>query len=606
MGRHGILISIALVVLTIGVFSRACRNDFVNYDDPEYVTRNPFVRQGLTPQSIGWAFTAVQASNWHPLTWLSLELDAQLYGLAPWGFHLTNVLLHAANTLLLFLALRALTGCLVPSAFVAALFAVHPLHVESVAWVAERKDVLSGLFWMLTLLSYACYRAAPTWTRYSIVAACFAAGLLAKPMLVTLPFVLLLLDYWPTGVAIRDQKKAEPRSGTTRVTSERSVSTHWLWQSRGFTPPARRWSLVIEKIPLIVLAIGSSGITLYAQNQGGAVVASHQLPLDVRVSNAALAYCAYMTQALCPVTTTSPPYYLSAPFGAFYPHPAHEWMLNNGFDIPIATVGGAVILLLGVSFIAIVKRKVVPYLFTGWFWYLGTLVPVIGIVQVGSQARADRYTYIPLIGLFLVLVWAAKDIASRWQRQRLIAYAGLVPIGLLAYLSWQQVGFWSNSLSLWRHTLDVCGESGTAHANLGEALKERAEAIHSSEDIREAALHFTNALRFDEYNPSAHYQLAEILASEGKHAEAAQHWQAAVSLVPQWVLARYNFGVTLTVLGRVPEAIHQYEQAVQLYPELAEAHENLGLLLVSIGRKNEGEHHLQLARQLKSGAGRTQ
>ena len=403
---YTVLVVCSLLLLAVAlVFGQTLRFDFVNYDDNDYVYGNPHVAHGLTARGMTWAFATGHASNWHPLTWLSHMVDCQLYGLKwPGGHHLTNVLLHAASTIILFLVLREMTGQLWPSAFVAALFAIHPLHVESVAWVAERKDVLSGLFFMLTLAAYVRYARRPfSLGRYLLVAALFALGLMAKPMLVTLPFVLLLLDYWPLG-------RFSPRIAVDGRTEN----------GRGRLSIAM--PLLLEKLPLLSLAAISCVVTVWAQR--GAVSSLDVVPFSSRVANAAISYTAYLGQLFHPIG-----------LAVFYPHPK-----NN---VPIGEVFGAFLLMAGIFAAVIASRRKCPYLLVGWLWYVGTLVPVIGLMQVGAQARADRYTYLTQIGLYIAIAWGVSQLSSVWPHRRWVcgATSALVMV-LLAICAWGQASYW--------------------------------------------------------------------------------------------------------------------------------------------------------------------
>jgi hypothetical protein len=451
------LVCLGLALAVLVVFLPATRHEFVNYDDLEYVTQNGHVQAGLMWESVAWALSSTQASNWHPLTWLSHMLDCQLYGLKAGGHHLTNLLLHAVNTLLLFLVLRQMTGATWRSAFVAALFGLHPLHVESVAWVAERKDVSSTLFWMLTLWTYALYVArgegggargeggasnlrsaqhATQITRpssgltqsatlhYSLALVCFALGLMAKPMLVTLPFVLLLLDYWPLGRLQRSTSNAQ-------------------------LPMIRR--LIYEKLPFFALALASSLVTFVVQRKGGAVSSLTTLSVGARIANAAVSYARYLGKTFWPDNLS-----------VLYPHPGH-WLVWQ--------VAGAGLLLAGGTAGALALRRRRPYLPVGWLWYVGTLVPVIGLVQVGIQSMADRYMYVPAIGVFIMLAWGLWDLTAGWRGQRVaLATGGAVALACCGAVTRSQVGYWTNSETLFRRAVQVTKKNYLAYNNLGYYL----------------------------------------------------------------------------------------------------------------------------------------
>jgi tetratricopeptide (TPR) repeat protein len=540
------LASLLLLALTVAALGRVCGNDFVNYDDGDYVSENRQVQAGLTRESVAWAFTTTHAANWHPLTWLSLQLDHQLYGMAAWGYHLTNLLLHAANVLLLFLALRRLTGAVWRSALVAALFAVHPLHVESVAWVSERKDVLSGLFWMLTLLAYAGYAERPGWRRYLLVLLAFALGLMAKPMLVTLPCVLLLLDYWPL-------RRWRPAA---------EVPSH--------VPPASPLRLVLEKLPLFALVAASCAATLFAQRP--TVAALVHLPFPFRLANAFTSYADYIGKMFWPTH-----------LAALYPYP-RAWFLWE--LLAAATV------LVPVSLLALGTARQRPYIIVGWLWYLGTLVPVIGLVQVGKQQMADRYTYIPLVGLFLLLVWWAADLlAARPRRQALaIALAALVLLPCTA-LSWRQAGSWHDTESLWTHARDVTTDNADAFINVGSCLAARGQ-------IGPALQHLRQALVLEPHDPMAHYQLGLALLEQGQAEEAAEHLRAARTMDPRQGHASRALGDALAKVGRLDEARQAYEDALRRDPRDLAAHVNLGALYARQGETVEAARHFSQALEI--------
>src|SRR6266542_2412501 len=464
--RNDRLIASVVCILLAGIvwiaFGQTLHHEFVNYDDGSYVYANPGIINGLTPGNIQWAFTHVHAANWHPLTTISHMLDCQLYGLQPWGHHLTNILLHAAPAILLFLALWRLTDNIWPSAFVAALFAIHPAHVESVAWVAERKDVLSAVFFMLTLWAYARYARGDrfSWGRYTTVLVFFALGLMCKPTLVTLPFVLLLLDYWPLRRiqnsdfgGQRSAVAAPVRGAPQRRTRLRVASA---WQAAGWL------HLIVEKIPLFVLSAASCVATILAQKEAFAPMRA--IPLQERVANAVVAYVEYVGQMVYP-----------AHLAVLYPYP--EGGLN------VAEVVLALLFLLIVSVIFVLWRSRYPFALIGWLWFLGMLVPMIGIVQVGSQPRADRYTYLPEIGLYMLVTWSAIELFKTWKHQReVFAIATLLIIGTLTIRSHFQTSYWRNSEALWRHTIDVTSRNYIADNNLAGTLEERGQLNERSEE----------------------------------------------------------------------------------------------------------------------------
>ncbi len=494
----------------------ALRCDFVNFDDPQYVLENLPVLAGLSPEGTRWAFTTFSNSNWHPLTWLSLQLDVSLWGVGrPWGFHLTNVLLHAANTALLFLALRALTGAFWRCIAVALLFAVHPLRVESVAWVTERKDVLSALFGFLALWAYAAYARRPAVRRYLLVTVLFAVSLLAKPMLVTLPCLLLVLDWWPLkrAVALRDWGR-----------------------------------LVAEKLPLLALVAASAAVTVKAQAGEGAVAGLAQFPLGVRLGNAAVGYVAYLTMTVWPVG-----------LAVYYPHPG---------ELPVWQTAGAALLLAALTAGAVALRGRAPYLLAGWLWFLGTLVPVIGLVQAGAQAYADRYTYLPQVGLLLAVCWGAADLARARPRPALAAGA-LVGLAL-AGLTWFQLGVWRDSVSLWEHDLRVARPSAMAWLNLGAALAKQGR--DGEADC------YRRAIRAEPGSVQAHINLGELLSRQGDDARAVQLLEQACALSPKYAPARATLGNALFRQNRLSEAARRHREAIELDPNLIKARYDLGLV----------------------------
>ncbi len=542
--RVPFVIVFALAAVVAAAYYPALFNDFVNYDDDLYVTDNPQVQAGLTWAGVAWSFEVGHVSNWHPLTWLSHRLDCEAFGLDPRGHHLSSLLLHLANTVLLFVVLRRLTGADWKSGLVAALFALHPLNVESVAWVSERKNVVSTTFWLLAMWAYAGYAARRSVWRYLGVTLLLALGLMAKPMLVTLPCVLLLLDYWPLG----------------RVTSRRSVR-----------------SLVLEKIPLFALAAASCVVTILAQ--GGAVATLAEHSAGVRVANALVSYLRYLEQTLWPFGLS-----------AYYPHP--------GDAIAWWRVLAAVVTLALVSALVFVRRARQPYLVTGWLWYLGTLVPVIGLVQVGTQAGADRYVYVPLIGLFIAVVWGVADLLpQRFPRRRaLLGTAGLAVVAGLGVRSWHQTHYWRDSVTLFSHALDVTTGNAVAHNNVGEALVR--EGRH-----RDALSHFEDALRIDPRDAHLKKQvranLARTLAELGEYAAAAEHYQGVLADHPDDVDLRCGLGVVLASQGRDDQAIEQFQEAIGRDPRHADSHYNLGLVFANQGRPGEACIHFRRALAVK-------
>ncbi len=628
--RRTVLAVCCLLALAVAVvFGQTVRHEFINYDDNAYVYDNPHLAHGLTAETVAWSFTSFYAANWHPLTWLSHALDCQLYGTQhPGWHHLTNVVLHAAVAILLFLVLWQMTGSLWPSAFVAAVFAVHPLRAESVAWVAERKDLLSGLFFMLTLGAYLHYVRHPfSWGRYLLVIAMFALGLMAKPMLVTLPFVLLLLDYWPLG----------------RFVEKPLAASQTAWRL-----------LIAEKLPLLLLAAASCWVTSLAQH--GTIVPVDMAPIHARIANALVSYVAYVGQFFDP-----------SGLALFYPYPA------AGF--PLWKVVGAAVVLLGVSVVAVPARRRLPYLFVGWFWYVGMLVPVIGLVQVGVQAMADRYTYLPEIGLCIAVTWTAAAAGRRFlPAGRPAAYRrwayGAVSIVLIAGLmvcGWRQTSFWQNSETVWTHALACTTNNSFAHNNLGAALAKRdavtaainqfkkatdlsptfamfyanlgaaldasgqsdaaaaaymkaelspcidaidrsrkaletnpnswldrvklGNALAGCGEFAEAAVEYRKALKIRPNNAVAHNNLANVLLTEHRLDEAIAEYRKAIASNPNYADACNNLGAVLADRGEMDAAVAQFRRAVQIAPALASAHGNLGMALSKQGKIDEAMAH---------------
>lgn len=536
--RLGILFLLALVAATLLVYGQVRHFEFINYDDTEYVTENVNVRGGLIVEGIVWAFRTVHAGNWHPLTWLSHMLDVSLFGMDPGGHHVMNLIFHIINTLLVFVVFSKMTGAIPKSAFVAALFALHPLHVESVAWVSERKDLLSTFFWMISLWAYAGYAAAPSMRRYLTVAACFCLGLMSKPMVVTLPFVLLLLDYWPL---------------------KRFQWSHLKGGANGCRTVIFR--LIREKIPLLVLSALSAVVTVYAQASGGAVKDLDIFPLTVRIANAVVVYAAYIIKMIWP-----------SDLAFLYPHPGMP---------PAWQVACAVLLLAGITVFGLARAGKQPYVIFGWFWFLGTLVPVIGLVQVGMQAMADRYTYIPLTGLFIMVTWGIADAARKWRHQTPVLALG-AGILLLVFggLTWQQAGYWKNSENLFRRAIDITKDNFIAHYNLANVLARR-------EDPAEAVFYYREALRIKPGFADAHINLGNTLSLQGHDGDAVRHYQAALKLQPQNARLHINLAIALDKDGRPDEALDHYLEAIRIDPDDEDTRYRAGNILFQAGRAEE-------------------
>ena len=541
-GNKKILISLCLALMVLLSFQEVRNNDFINFDDLSYVTDNTHVQGGLGYEGFMWAMTTSHASNWHPLTWLSLMADYELYWLNPAGYHWTSLLFHMANTVLLFLVLNRMTGALWRPVFVAALFAVHPLHVESVAWIAERKDVLSTFFWMLTMGAYVRYVHHPGLPRYLAVLLAFILGLLAKPMLVSLPFVLLLLDYWP----LRRFRFGQ-LSGLSR--------------------------LIVEKVPLFIFSGVSALVTFLVQKNSEAVASLEFLSVGMRLTNAFVSYAAYVVKAFWPTG-----------LAIFYPHPG-AW--------PVWQVVWSVLLVVGVTVCAAACIRRYPYCIVGWLWYLGTLIPVIGLVQVGSQAMADRYTYIPLIGLFIVVVWGVADLLRGWRYGRTAGVvAAIAVLSALMVVTWFQVQRWRDSITIFTHALKVTEGNYLAHNNLGMALKK-------IDRPGQAKGHFRAAINIKPNYAPAYNNLGYLLTREGRTEEGMQFYLKALQIRADNVDVLFNLGETLASQGRIEEAIVSYREALRLKPESSVVHNNLAVALTKKGRLNEAASEYREALRLK-------
>lgn len=563
-----LLVDVTLVLATLAVFREVRDFALITYDDPAYVGNNSYVLGGLRMSSIVWSFTSMHAANWHPLTWISLMLDATLFGKEPGGFHVVNLALHVLNALLLFHVLQRLTGKLGRSAFAAALFAVHPLHVESVAWVSERKDVLSTMFMMLAMWAYLRYTERPILSRYLMMLLLFSLGLSAKPILVTLPLLLLLLDWWPLGRLTQHSK------------------------------PGRRTSLIrllLEKVPMLVLSGASSVVTVLAQARGGTMSTTEMLPLWVRGQNSLLSYVGYLSKTLWPTN-----------LAFFYPHPG---------AVPFSKAGQAALILVALTALALLVVRRHPYALVGWLWYVGSLVPVIGVIQVGPQASADRYTYVPLIGLFLVMAWVFPELpdAPRWWRKALVV-GSLAIVVTLSIIASRQVRYWRDSVTLYTHALSVTSNNFLAHNNLGNlflgqaklqqaaAEYEKALLIKPADAIvrynlalaleglireREAAVQYEAALLSNPRLGEAHNNLGYILARRGRQREAIEHYREALRINPSNTGARFRLALSLQRIGMLEESVREYENVIRESPGDAEALNNLGAVLATMGRLRE-------------------
>jgi len=591
--KKAIQVSLLLTLMTLILYWPVQSFEFVNFDDDTYVAGNRQVQRGLSFEGLKWSLGTFQGGNWHPLTWFSHMADVEAYGLYAGGHHWTNVLIHTASAVLLFLVLAGITNSTGASALVAALFAFHPLHVESVAWVAERKDVLSGFFWILTIGTYSQYTRQPTILRYLLVLGSFMLGLMSKPMVVTLPFVLLLLDYWPLG----------------RSTGADTAFDKWV--RKGATPDKQViLRLALEKIPLLVMAAASCLVTVCAQQSINSVASLGNNPIEVRVANALVTYARYIQKMLWPVDLS-----------VFYPHAGlpPAWMTVTSFLVIIV-----------MSYFAVRKCRVLPFLLVGWFWYLGTLVPVIGLVQVGSQSMADRYTYIPLVGLFIVMAWGAKRlVAGQPGLKHPVAIFSLVAVAGLLFLARSQVETWKNSMTLFEHALTINERNALAHNNVGAAYDV------NDKSCKRALPHYMRAVELKEDYADAYDNLGTCAYRAGKHEEAIRYFRKAVEINPQFSRARINLGLVMMKCGmlqtaeeefnkvlaidasmetahinlsaifiqqgRLDDAATSLREALRINPENAEAHNNIGVIFLRSGRIGDALRHFRLALNIAPG-----
>ena len=539
--RLKLSICLFLIVATLLVYCQLSSHDFIDFDDGAYVIENPHVSSGFTKEGLIWAF---HVGNWHPLTWLSHMLDCELFGLNAGRHHLINLLFHIANTLLLFFVFGRMTGNLWRSGIIAVLFALHPLNVESVAWVSERKNTLSTFFWMLTMWSYVSYAERPRVNQYFLVLMFFALALMAKPMVVTLPFVLLLMDVWPLGrLCLNSAEK-----GSHLVVKQEA--------------PFR---LVWEKIPLFALSAGLCVMTLLSSHLGKAIVSIEDLPLKIRIANALVSYITYMKKMIWPND-----------LAVFYPFSA---------TMPTWKTVGAGVLLMGLSIMVFVARKKRPYLAVGWLWYLGTLIPVIGLVQAGVQSMADRYTYIPMIGLFIMVTWGVPDFAARWRYRRLVLSisACLLILGLMVCTLFQ-VGYWKDSISLFKHTVKVTSNNYVFHNNLGVALANKGK-------YEEAIRHFKEVLKIKPGWVKPHYNLGLAKTGLKRFKGAIEHFYDVVRLKPDHADAHHYLGIMLFSQGRIKAAVTHYQEVLKIKPDSAAVHYNLGIVLMRMGHVKEAATH---------------
>ncbi len=536
--RSAILSCTVLIVATIVVYWQVGKCDFINYDDNVYVFENSFVKSGLTSESIAWAFTSTYASNWHPITWLSHIVDVQLFGLDPRGHHLTNVIIHVATTLLLFLLLFRVTDVAWKSFSVAALFALHPLHVESVAWVAERKDVLSAFFWFLTLFLYIEWVKNKSRILYVIILITYTLGLMSKPMLVTLPVVMLLVDYWPLQRHIAHIENAKEKQAPGLL--------NWMVFS------------LREKIPFLLLSVVSSVTTIYAQNKGGALKTLDLFSLWQRMGNAVTSYCKYLFKTVWPTD-----------LAIYYPFPK---------SIVIWQVVLSFIVLLLVTVMALNVRKRHPYFVVGWLWFLVTLIPVIGFVQVGDQAMADRYTYIPLTGVFIASVWGFPDLKNK----KIFSLLVTVILVVLSSVTWHQTKYWRNSITLFQHSIEATSDNYIAHNNLGIA--------YAGKGMYEEAIdNYIKAIEIKPNYVDAHYNLGNALYKVKYYDAAIEQYVITIEMYPEHQKAHNNLGYIYAEMGVFDNAILEYNKAIELNPYYITAYVNLGEALMRTGKINEAE-----------------
>ena len=549
------LIILFLIIVSCIAFGRIADNAFISFDDGRYIVGNKHVQSGINPENIQWAFTAVVSGNWHPLTMISHTLDWSMFGVNPAGHHLVNMFLHIGAVIFLFLFLNRTTHHVWPAAFAAAFFTLHPLRVESVAWAAERKDVLSMFFGMACLYAYAFYAENSKFSRYLVCLTLFALSLMSKPMLVTLPFVLLLLDYWPLGrwqkIAADEEDPLVSAANTENIKPE-SVKKN-IVEGKNKFKPRRRLHLLWEKTPFLILTFMSCVLTLWAQNKGGLVISFENIPLPARALNAVIAYVAYLEKILWPTD-----------FAIHYPYE---------FPFPAWKLIFSIVILIGMSIFVFYKIKKMPFLFVGWFWYLGTLVPVIGLIQVASQAMADRYTYMTSIGITLMLVWGVNFIFTQnGIRQKVIFPVAIAIILVLAVLTWKQCGYWKNSITLFSHALQVTENNDMAHGGLAIALLNEGKT-------EEAIDQFSQALRIKQLYQF--YRLRGIAYEKlGKHQQAVEDYSAAINLKPDIAEDYYNRGVACLHLAQYQRAVEDFNQAIQLKQDYADAYNNRGYLFL--------------------------
>jgi len=562
MAGRDLLICAGLALLAIAVYWRVGACGFVCFDDDKYIVNNPYVAKGFSREGIAWAFGFTEIAYWHPLTWLSYMLDSQLFGVNPAAFHLTNVLLHLASGVVLFLALRRMTADRWRSGFVAALFVVHPLNVESVAWVAERKDVLSGLFWMLTLLGYAHYVERPSPGRYVTVLATFVVGLMAKPMLTTLPCVLLLLDYWPL-------RRVRLEQLLPRLRHEADADAPPAGRHPG-SPPFR---LFLEKVPFFAFSATSVYLSSASIYLNGTMISSAVAPLKLRVANALVTYLGYLGKMAWP-----------RGLAVFHPYPE---------SVPQLQATGALALLAALSVLVVARSRKAPFLLTGWLWYAGTLVPVSGLMQNGLwPAMADRFVYVPSIGIYLMVAWGAPKLLGNW-RFRNVALAALAAAALaaLATCAHLQTRHWQNSVTLFARAVAVTENNAMAHHNLGAALADEG-------NLDGAIRQYRLALEAVPDHAFAHNNLGVALETRGQHEEALRHYLEAVRIRPKYADPHANLGRLFSAAGRLTQAAYHYTAALRCRPGAPGLHNDLGTVLARKGQFGAAARHFQEALRL--------
>lgn len=537
-----IFFALLIFLITIAIYGQVYRHEFVSYDDDLYVTKNAVVQQGITFHGIFWAFSGSHIGNYHPLTWLSHMLDVHWFGLNSGIHHLVNVLIHAVNGILIFLLFQKMTANKWPSLLIALLFVIHPVHVESVAWISERKDLLSTFFWLLTMRVYINYTVKRGTIRYLLVILFFLMGLLCKAMLVTLPFVLLLIDYWPLK---RFYMKKEPSVGRQNVLL-----------------------LIIEKVPLFLFSFGFSLVAFLSQRSGGGVISKAIYPLGTRLANAFVSYMMYISKMVWP-----------SDLAVFYPHPG---------TVQIWQTIAAAALLAVITFLSFAHARKRPWYLIGWLWYLGTLVPVIGFVQIGNQAMADRYSYVPLIGLFIMVAWGMEELWTKRRLKRVMITCLISVLLIYAAIAWNQVGYWKNSQSLYKHALSVTKDNYLAHNNLGMVF-------YNQGRLKKALPHFREALRFKPQYIQANNNMGMALIRIGYPAKALPYLGSALRVNPNYAEANNNMGAAFLKLGKAEQARVYFERVVSLQPKDARWYNNLGAAYYQLGKQMQALKMFQMA-----------